>query len=124
MSVRVDRTDNRAARRALRPKRHAHDRNRCAPIERLRSTAHLILTGRAAICLTHIENAPLTATMELSRNHGSQQGGALMKSSTKYVGLDVHQATAVTSDRAEGGREIARTVLPSVATPIVGYCRG
>jgi len=57
--------------------------------------------------------------MELWRNHGPQQGGALMKGSTKYVALDVHQATTVTSVREEGGRAIARTVLPTEAAPIV-----
>src|SRR5512146_3114437 len=52
--------------------------------------------------LTDIESAPLTATMELSRHHRPQPGGALMKRSTKYVALDVHQATTVASVREEG----------------------
>lgn len=47
-----------------------------------------------------------------------------MKRSTKYVALDVHQATTVTSVRDEGGRVIARTVLPTEATPLVDYFRG
>ena len=34
-----------------------------------------------------------------------------MKRSSKYVALDVHQATTVTSVREEGGRVIARTVM-------------
>jgi hypothetical protein len=45
-----------------------------------------------------------------------------MKRSTKYVGLDVHQATTVTSVRAEDGHVIARTVLPTEAA-IVEYFR-
>jgi hypothetical protein len=36
-----------------------------------------------------------------------------MKRSTKYVALDVHQATTVASVREEHGRVIARTVLPT-----------
>lgn len=47
-----------------------------------------------------------------------------MKRSTKYVGLDVHQATTVTSVREDGGRVIARTVLPTEASAIVDYFRG
>lgn len=38
-----------------------------------------------------------------------------MKRSTKYVALDVHQATTVASVREEGGRVIARAVLPTEA---------
>jgi hypothetical protein len=62
--------------------------------------------------------------MELSRTHGSQPAGALMKRSSKYVARDVHQATTVTSVREEGGRVIARTVLPTEAAAIVEYLRG
>jgi transposase len=47
-----------------------------------------------------------------------------MKYSTKYVGLDVHQATIVTSVRDDGGRVIAGTVLPTEAGAIVDYFRG
>lgn len=47
-----------------------------------------------------------------------------MKRSTKYVGLDVHQATTVTTVREETGRVIARTILPTEAVPIVGWFRG
>ena len=36
-----------------------------------------------------------------------------MKRSTKYVALDVHQATTIVSGRAESGRAIARTILPT-----------
>lgn len=46
-----------------------------------------------------------------------------MKRSTKYVGLDVHQATTVTTVREEGGRVIARTVLPTEAGAIGDYFR-
>ncbi len=37
-----------------------------------------------------------------------------MKRSTKYVALDVHQATTVASVRAQTGRVIARSVLPTL----------
>ena len=47
-----------------------------------------------------------------------------MKRSTKYGALDVHQATTVTSVREEGGRVIARTVLPTEASAITEYVRG
>src|SRR3972149_1334217 len=62
--------------------------------------------------------------MEVSSNHGSHQGAALMKRTTKYVALDVHQATTVAWVREEGGRVIARTILPTEAGPIVEYVRG
>ncbi len=36
-----------------------------------------------------------------------------MQRTTKYVALDVHQATTVASVRAASGRVIARTILPT-----------
>jgi transposase len=47
-----------------------------------------------------------------------------MKRSPKYVGLDVHQATTVSTVREETGRVIARTILPTEAGPIVDWFRG
>jgi transposase len=47
-----------------------------------------------------------------------------MKHTSKYVALDVHQATIVTSVREERGRVIARTILPTEAPAIVEYFRG
>jgi transposase len=47
-----------------------------------------------------------------------------MKRSTKYVGLDIHQATTVVSVRAESGRVIARTILPTEEPAIVEFFRG
>jgi hypothetical protein len=47
-----------------------------------------------------------------------------MKRSTKYVALDVHQATTVSSVRDERGRVIARSVLPTEAAAIVEFFRG
>lgn len=69
--------------------------------------------------LTDIESAPLTGNVELSRNHKSQPGGALTKRSSKYVGLDVHQATTVTTVREESGRVLARSVVPTEAAALV-----
>ena len=44
-----------------------------------------------------------------------------MKQTTKYVALDVHQATSVASVREEGGRVIARTILPTESTALVEF---
>ncbi|MGQ0816346.1 MAG: transposase, partial [Gemmatimonadota bacterium] len=41
-----------------------------------------------------------------------------MKRTTKYVALDVHQATTVASVREQNGRVIARTVLPTEAVAL------
>ena len=47
-----------------------------------------------------------------------------MKRSTKHVGLDVHQATVVTSVRDDSGRILAQSVIPTEAAAIVEYFRG
>lgn len=47
-----------------------------------------------------------------------------MKRTTKYVGLDVHQATTVASVREPGGRVIARSILPTEGAPLVEFLRG
>jgi transposase len=47
-----------------------------------------------------------------------------MKRSTKYVALDIHQATTVSSVREESGRVIARTVMPTEASVLVEFFRG
>lgn len=47
-----------------------------------------------------------------------------MKRSTKYVALDVHQATTVSSVRAESGQLIARSVIPTEAVTIRELFRG
>lgn len=47
-----------------------------------------------------------------------------MKRTTKYVGLDVHQASTVSSVREEGGRVIARTILPTEEAAIIEFFRG
>ena len=47
-----------------------------------------------------------------------------MKRTTKYVALDVHQATTVASVREETGRVIARTILPTEEPAIVEFFRG
>src|SRR6478672_10870127 len=73
---------------------------------------------------TDIESTPLTATMDLSRSHGSQQGAALMKQTTKYVGLDVHQATTVAVVGDDTGRVIARSVVPTEEAALLEFVRG
>src|SRR5438876_9936317 len=62
--------------------------------------------------------------MESSRTHGPQQGAALMKRTTKYVALDVHQATTLASVREESGRVIARSVLPTDGPALTEFFRG
>jgi transposase len=47
-----------------------------------------------------------------------------MKQTTKYVALDVHQATSVASVREESGRVIARTILPTESTALVEFFGG
>ncbi len=47
-----------------------------------------------------------------------------MKRTTKYVALDIHQASTVSSVREEGGRVIARTIVPTEASAIVEFFRG
>src|SRR3990172_12464742 len=75
--------------------------------------------------LTHVESTPLGATMESPQTHGPQpQGAALMTHATKYVALDVHQATTLASVRAETGQVIARTILPTEAPAVVEFFRG
>jgi transposase len=47
-----------------------------------------------------------------------------MTRSSKYVGLDVHQATTVTSVRDDTGRILARTVVPTEADALREFFRG
>jgi transposase len=47
-----------------------------------------------------------------------------MKRTTKYVALDVHQATTVAAVREESGRVIARSILPTEAAALVEYFQG
>src|SRR6266568_3290955 len=75
-------------------------------------------------CLTHVESTPLAVTMESTKTRGPQQGAALMKRTTKYVALDVHQATTSASVREESGRVIARSVLPTDGAAITEFVRG
>lgn len=46
-----------------------------------------------------------------------------MKRTTKYVALDVHQATTVSSVRDETGRVIARTIIPTEAESLLAFVR-
>ena len=47
-----------------------------------------------------------------------------MKQTTKYVALDVHQATSVASVREDGGRVIARTILPTESSALLEFFGG
>src|SRR4030065_129249 len=67
------------------------------------------------VALTDIESTPLGATMELSTNHGPQQGAALMKRTPKYVGLDGHQATTMAGGREGAAGRARRRGRPAAA---------
>lgn len=47
-----------------------------------------------------------------------------MKRTTKYVALDVHQATTVAAVREQSGRVIARSILPTESTALVEFFGG
>jgi transposase len=47
-----------------------------------------------------------------------------MKRTTKYVALDVHQATTVASVREESGRIIARSIFPTEESAILEFFQG
>ena len=47
-----------------------------------------------------------------------------MKRTTKYVGLDVHQATTVAVVADDTGRVIARSVVPTEAAALLEFVRG
>lgn len=47
-----------------------------------------------------------------------------MKRTTKYVALDIHQATTVASVRIPGGRVIARSILPTDACALTEFVAG
>jgi len=47
-----------------------------------------------------------------------------MKRTTKYVGLDVHQATTVSSVRDDSGRIIARSILPTDGQALLAFFSG
>ena len=47
-----------------------------------------------------------------------------MKRTTKYVGLDIHQASTVASVREDSGRVIARSVLPTKGPALTEFVRG
>ena len=47
-----------------------------------------------------------------------------MKQTTKYVGLDVHQATTVATVRSDTGRVLARSVLPTEAVALRDWLQG
>lgn len=47
-----------------------------------------------------------------------------MKRTTKHVGLDVHQATTVTTVREDSGRIVERSVVPTEEAALLDYFRG
>lgn len=57
-------------------------------------------------------------------NHGSHQEAALMNRTTKYVALDVDQASTLASAREEGGRVIARSIFATEEAAILEFSAG
>jgi transposase len=47
-----------------------------------------------------------------------------MRSSTKYVGLDVHQATTIATVRESSGKVIARSILPTEEAALLEFFAG
>jgi hypothetical protein len=47
-----------------------------------------------------------------------------MKRTSRYVGLDVHQATTIVSVRDRSGRVIARSILPTEETALAEFFSG
>src|SRR5437764_4519483 len=85
-------------------------------------------TGRRcpidSVRLTHIEIAPLAATVG-ERLPTSAKGATAMKShAIHYVALDVHQATTVASVRDERGRVVMRATIPTEARALLDLVRG
>jgi len=100
------------------------ERYRAAPILPIPLSGAPYHTWSCRFQLTDIESTPLAGTMEVRPSHGSPQGAALMKRTTKYVGLDVHQAMTVASVREESGRVIARSVFPTEEATILEFFGG
>src|SRR2546422_10650488 len=113
------------------PQRALGPRSRCVRSQTrakrngtVRKTKPVRFTWDSYRRLTHVESTPPAVTMESTKTRDPQQGAALMKRSTKYVALDVHQATTVASVREEGGRVIARSVLPTDGGALTEFVRG
>src|SRR3954462_843866 len=74
--------------------------------------------------LTHVESTPPSASQPMRTQRPPQQEAALMKCSTKYVGLDVHQATTSATVRDSSGKIIARSVLPTEEAALLEFFAG
>src|SRR3954463_14622077 len=74
--------------------------------------------------LTHVESTPPAASQRMRTQRPPQQEAALMRHSTKYVGLDVHQATTSLTVRESSGKIIARSVLPTEETALLEFFAG
>jgi hypothetical protein len=65
-----------------------------------------------AIKFIHVESTPPAGNQRSRTKREPQQGAARMRCSTKYVGLDLHQATTSAMVRDSGGKIIARSIWP------------
>ena len=74
--------------------------------------------------VTLIESTPRGGTIGSTQTQNPRQGAALMKHTTKYVALDVHQEATATTVRDHKGRVIARSVLPTEEGTLLELFRG
>ena len=80
--------------------------------------------GEVILFVTHVESTPPACPMESVEFIGPKPGADLMKRTTKYVALDVHQDTTVASVREAGGRVLSRAVLPTEESAITKFFEG
>jgi hypothetical protein len=90
----------------------------------LAETVLIPVWGSWTVGLTHIESTPPAAVPRSRTTREPQQGAALMRCSTKYVGLDVHQATTVATVRESSGKIIARSILPTEEAALLEFFAG
>ena len=69
--------------------------------------------------LTHIESPLLTPTLELPPSARQKGTGTMQMAATKYLALDVHQATCTFTVRDAKGHVLERGVVQTVARELV-----
>jgi hypothetical protein len=98
-----------------------------------RAEAYIVVESRGAVVvlalavpgsLTHMESTPPAVSRRLRTQRSPLQEAALKRSSTTYVGLDVHQATTVATVREASGKIIARSILPTEEAALLEFFAG
>lgn len=74
--------------------------------------------------LTHIESTPLPGSLESNEKTKRQGGATVMKTAIKYVAMDVHQASIVSTIRDESRKFTMRATLETKAGPILEFLEG